>query len=104
MGFSSIKTSFPAPLIASAVYTELWRMSKTLLSVGFPYDFTKRCADNSESDGLGKINLLPCSPSTEGNYHRGKAVWPSVIFVIKNSFPRRLSHPPFMRNYGAFQE
>jgi hypothetical protein len=44
MGFLVIKTSFPAPFIAPAAHTGLWRMPKTLLFVGFLYDFTKRFA------------------------------------------------------------
>jgi hypothetical protein len=38
------KRTFPASLIASAAHTELWRMPKTLLFVGFLYDFTKSFA------------------------------------------------------------
>jgi hypothetical protein len=42
-------------LIASAVYAELWGISRIgLLFVGILYDFTKGFADSSATDGLEK--------------------------------------------------
>jgi hypothetical protein len=45
-----IKNSFPGPLIASAVYTEPWRISKTgPLFVEFLGSFTKTFASNASN-------------------------------------------------------
>jgi hypothetical protein len=64
-------------------------MSGTIVFVGLLVGFTKSFASNSATDGLGKINLLPCFPSTEANCRESHSNSGSKTAYLKNGLVKK---------------